>query len=214
MGARDVVDALHVRRDVLAIEDPHLYLARGRLSVDRALVLRRDVGALRYRFGEARRSHEAQPKALAERFEDALAVAHRGARRVGADGADELVVARQGAGVKGAPTTLEVAACGGIEALVGGGDPIDHRVHHGRRVPQVRIRAAPGAHRVRDIEHRAPCGGAGAQQAPGPAVVAEPVDDHQLGVGQRARVARVRFVVVRVAVRIGDDARHARACAG
>src|SRR5205823_525656 len=42
----------------------------------------------------------------------------------------------------------------------------------------------------------------------GPRVIADPIQDHELSRCDRAGIGRRRLVIVRVRVRVGDDARH------
>ena len=85
LGLDDRGDALHVRRHVLTVVDPDLDFAALAWSIDGLLVLRRDVGALGDRLGEAVRRRQLQAEVFAERLEDALAVADRDTFVLGAD---------------------------------------------------------------------------------------------------------------------------------
>ena len=80
LRARELVDALDVRRGVLAVVDPHVDRVAFDLAVDRLLVRRAHVGALGDRLGEAVGGQQREAQVFAEGPEDALAVAHRHAR--------------------------------------------------------------------------------------------------------------------------------------
>src|SRR5256885_12246434 len=65
------------------------------------------------------------------------------------------------------------------------------------------------ADEIADSEHRTARRGVRREQLGGPGVVAGAVDDHVARLGDHPRVLRSGVIVVRVGVRVGDDARHA-----
>jgi hypothetical protein len=100
------------------------------------------------------------------------------------------------------------ALSAGSTLPVRGDDRVDHLGDGRGVVPLVRVVALLQADDVADVEHDAARDRVCVEQLGRPAVVADPVHDHDLRAGQRARVARGRLVVVRVGVRVDDQARH------
>ena len=84
-SARSALTRCTSGRDVLAVEHPHLDLARSPARSTVCLSCGGHVGALGDRLREAVRGQQLQPEVFAERLEDALAVADRHARVARAD---------------------------------------------------------------------------------------------------------------------------------
>src|SRR6185437_837786 len=139
--AREIVDALHFRSHVLAVEHPDLDLALARLFVDGPLVGSGHFGAVGDRPGEPVGGQQPQPERFAERAEDALAVADRRALVARADLAHQRVVAGETPGQEELLTSLEVGAVARVKARVVGRDRTRDATHALGRVPLVRVGA-------------------------------------------------------------------------
>src|SRR5581483_4008536 len=96
---------------------------------------------------------------------------------------------------------------GGIDRLVVSGDLRDDALDVGGEVPSVRVVAFPQPEQLADLEDPAPRRRVGVDCFGRPRVVAETVEDDVLRAGDGAAVLWRRFVVVRVGVRAGDQAR-------
>ena len=210
MPAGGVHLRLDVRGRVLAVVDVDLDLPRLDLPVDHRLVCCGRVAALADRVQERLRRQQPQPERLRERSENRLGRTDRRAGVLGFDRGRRVEILLQVHRQHRLMLLVEIAGVLRVEFPVRRTDRVEHLSHVRRRVPPMRVAAGRDADDISHGDHHASGYGIGRDQLRRPAVVPDTVDEGQLRRGHRPRIRRGWLVVVRVGVRVVDDARDLR----
>ena len=204
-----LADRRRERGDGLDVVDEHLEGLRFDLTVEGDHGRGRRVVALGDGVHERGRRHEVEVERLGQVLEDALG---RGDR----DPGEATLDRRQSgavAGERGLDRTValgEVGGLGRLDALVGRRQLVDDLEDVGRVVPKVGIAAGRHVHERADVDDGPPICRVGREQLRRPGVVPRPVHDHEAGLGEGPGVGGGALVVVRIGVRVVDDARDLR----
>ena len=151
-----------------------------------------------------------RPERRRQQREDALRRAHRHARVTRADVGDQPVVGTPGRASRSCPALGEIARVRGSSRFRSRAHRLSHRRDVGGAVPAVRVVAVLQPQQCADVQDHARRRRVGGEQLGRPGVVADAVDDGQLGRGQRAGVSGRGLVGVRVRGGVGDDALDVR----